>query len=102
MCETCEKIHIEFKNLNFIFAPDEFKFFQNYFRNLNEYHWESINEKSQYDRKIMIPIGHRNFTMLFHVEEVQEIRKLLYNYNKKTKAMELVEFKHLSTTLELN
>ncbi len=102
ICKTCDKIHIEFNNLNFVFAPEEFKFFRNYFKNLNEHHWKKVNEKSQYDRKIMIPIGHRNFTMLFHVEEIQEMRQLLGNYDKKTSSQQLLQFKSLSTVFELN
>ncbi len=102
MCKACDKIHIEFNNLNFVFTPEEFRFFRNYFKNLNEYHWENLNEKSQYDRKIMIPIGHTNFTMLFHAEEIQEMRRLLHNYNKKSKSQKLIQFKNLSAALELN
>jgi hypothetical protein len=76
-CDKCKKIHIEFNNLNFNFAPPEYEFFVDFFRRLNEDFWESVNARSVYKRKIIVPIQHRNFMILMNSREVKEMKVLL-------------------------
>ena len=101
-CDTCKKIHIEFKNLNFIFSNEEFKFFQDYFSKLDPSHWHQKNQGSSYHRKVMVPIGHRNFTTMFHVSEVHEFKKLLKGVGKMTQVPSLLAVDHFAEELILN
>lgn len=75
-CKTCNKIHIEFKNLNFNFEKDEYNQFTHYISHLNGKKWENLNLESQYKRKIVIPIGHRFFRILLNNTELTELKHL--------------------------
>jgi hypothetical protein len=76
-CNKCEKLHIEFNNLNFNFTSSEYEYFVDFFRRLDEDFWESINTRSVYKRKIIVPIQHRNFMILMNSREVKEMKVLL-------------------------
>ena len=77
LCSKCNEIHIEYKNLNFNFSGEEFKNFSNYFIKLQPDEWEFKNRDSFYNRKIIIPIGHKNFNMMLNREELLEFKQLL-------------------------
>lgn len=84
-CTSCNKIHIEYKNLEFLFDDDEYEFFREYFRELDGEYWENINSDSVYRRKIIVPVGHKNIRMLLFNNELEEIKILLFdrgNYQK--------------------
>jgi hypothetical protein len=76
-CPSCNKIHIEYKNLEFLFDHTEYKFFCDYFKNLNGEYWENLNAESIYKRKIIIPIGHKNIRILLFSCELDELKCLL-------------------------
>lgn len=78
-CSTCNKIHIEFKNLNFNFNEKEYLHFANYFQNLDGQYWEYLNRESLYRRKIQVPIGHKNMNILISNTELQELKQLFTN-----------------------
>lgn len=78
-CETCNLIHIEFKNLNFNFSEFQFEHFSDYIQKLNGLEWEGINENSLYNRKIIVPIGHKNFNFMLNNNELIELQELLNN-----------------------
>jgi hypothetical protein len=81
-CDTCNKIHIEFKNFEFLFNQNEYKFFRKYFDEFDGEYWESINSNSVYERKIIVPIGHKNVRMLLSLTELEELKFLLLHRNK--------------------
>ena len=101
-CTTCNKLHIEYKNLNFNFAPEEFEFFKNYFLKLNAEHWENVNKNTFYKRKIMVPIGHRNFTAMFNSEEIHELKFMFRNANRNNKDSEFIGLNQMDSKLSLN
>ena len=75
-CPGCNKIHIEYKNLNFNFNDKEYRDFANYFKGLDGQYWEDINYHTPYRRKIIVPIGHKNVNILLNNTELQELKKL--------------------------
>lgn len=101
-CSECNKIHIEYKNLNFVFEREEFEFFRNYFLELVPEHWEKRNRNSVYNRKILVPIGHKNFTAMFSAEEIHEIKSMMLNMFKGKKEMEFIKLDKLSGKFNLN
>ncbi|MGQ1889748.1 DUF6686 family protein [Thermophagus sp. OGC60D27] len=76
-CNQCNNIHIEYNNLSFSFSPSQFNFFVDFFKNIKANHWEKMNAASPYSRKIIIPVHHRNITLLMNAQEVKEMRVLL-------------------------
>ncbi len=101
-CHTCNKIHIEYKNLNFAFSENEYFFFKDYFLKLKPEKWERINQNTIYKRKIMVPIGHRNFTIMFHSNEIYEIKELFGNHKTKSNYSEMIALNSIEADLSLN
>ncbi len=83
-CPDCDKIHIEFNNLVFNFNEQEYKHFCNYVKALNGQFWEYLNINTHYKRKFFIPLGHKNFTLLFSNSELSELKEL-FNKNRTRK-----------------
>lgn len=82
-CSTCNKIHIEFKNLNFNFNNEEYRYFADYISGLKGEEWEYKNRNSNYRRKIIVQINHRNVRILLNNCELQELKQLFNISNKK-------------------
>ena len=76
-CTCCNKIYIEYKNLNFTFNEKEFDYFSDFIRNLDGILWETKNANSPLRRKIVIPVGHKNLRVLLNNVELQELKSLL-------------------------
>lgn len=81
-CNSCSKIHIEYKNLNFNFTQSQYDYFANYFNKLDADYWEDVNKRSPLKRKIVVPIGHDSLNVLLNRKEIEELRKLLLNKSK--------------------
>ena len=76
-CPFCNMIHVEYKNLNFNFEDKtECEHFAKYFLRLDGEHWEKQNAESCFSRKIIVPIGHKNFHMILNNEELLELKEL--------------------------
>jgi len=76
-CLKCNKIHIEFNNLNFSFSEIEYKSFKEYVLKLNGEKWEAINNDSVFERKIHISILNNSFSIVLHNYELEEFKNLL-------------------------
>lgn len=76
-CESCNKIHIEYKNLYFIFNQEKYKQFADYFLKMDGEYFESRNAKSFLNKKIVIPVGNKNLKVIFDNDELNEIKSLL-------------------------
>lgn len=76
-CGKCNKIHIEFGNLNFNFTEKEFREFAAYIQKMDGKYWECQNAASVFTRKIRIPIGEANFCFLLNSRELQQLKELL-------------------------
>ena len=75
-CSGCNKIHIEYKNLNFNFDDEEYKNFACYFMELDGPYWESVNSHVSFRKKIIVPVGHKNLNMLLNNSELEELKQL--------------------------
>ena len=75
-CSSCNKIHIEYKNLNFNFDEEGFHHLVNYFLNLDGEYWERRNVNNDFRRKILVPINHENFHVLLNNKELLEMKEL--------------------------
>lgn len=101
-CNQCNKIHIEFKNLNFNFTKGEYDYFANYFKKLKGAHWEAMNCDSIYERKIIVPVGHKNINVLLNSEELEELRRLLVDPDKPCKNIPMIKIDHFNLDFVLN
>lgn len=88
-CKNCKAIHIEYKNLNFNFNRDQYDHFRGYIIDLNGEEWEGKNKTSIYKRKIVIPIGHKNFNVLLNKEELAELKELLKEIKNKNEIVKM-------------
>ncbi len=94
-CVSCNKIHIEFNNINFNFNDEEYEHFVDYFKDLDGEFWELVNSNSNYKRKIIVPVGHRNINFLLNNEELDELKELLTHAIIKNKSIKLInKFKY--------
>lgn len=75
-CDSCEAIHIEYKNLSFNFSIHQFDSFADFLSKLDGNKWEIKNKNSSFKRKIIIPTGNRSFNVLLNNEELQELNNL--------------------------
>ena len=100
-CRNHGKFLIEYKNLSYTFDEEEYNFFKNYFLTLDPEKWERINAESFYKRKIHVPIGHRNFTTVFHKQEILELKRLL-GHSSGTHNFEFLGVRNLEMDLSMN
>lgn len=76
-CNSCNLIHLEFKNLNFNFSEKQMDQFTDYIQKLNAKEWEELNKNSPFKRKIVVPISHDSFNFLLNGKELLELQKLV-------------------------
>ena len=73
-CSSCNKIHIEFGNLNFNFSEYQYKIFSEYISNLDGDFYEKHNARSFLTRKIRIPLGSSGFCFLLSGDELKQLK----------------------------
>lgn len=100
-CNKCKSVHIEYKNLNFNFNKQDFEKFIKYFQDIDADFYEEINRNSDFKRKIVLPIGHQNFNILFDKKEWNEFKELLTEKSQNNcldfiKNTEIFEVQHLN------
>jgi hypothetical protein len=100
-CGSCNKIHIEYKNIALNFSNEEYNQFARYFRNLDGQYWEQVNYNSEYKRKIIVPIGHKNLNILLNNNELIELKQLLYN-NKNINTYPIIRSSEINKSFMLN
>lgn len=77
-CSKCNKIHIEFGNMNFDFTESELVEFRNYIERLDGEYWEIKNAHTLFARKIRIPLGVRSsFYFLLNSSELEQLKELI-------------------------
>lgn len=76
-CSCCQKIHIEFNNINFNFTEEQYRNFSEYLNNLDGEYWEEKNRFSVFKRKIRIPLDKSSFCLMLNKEELVGLRQLL-------------------------
>ncbi|WP_430813698.1 DUF6686 family protein [Carboxylicivirga sp. RSCT41] len=86
ICPNCEKIHVEFHNFLFSFTKEEFHYFQQCFARMDGCYYEAINADVVYSRKIIVPIGHKNASMMLNSLELKELQQLLKCQKRKVDA----------------
>ncbi len=95
VCSKCDKLHIEFNNFAFSFKEKEYEYFSECLNRVDGEYYESLNYNSPYSRKIIIPIGHKNVSMLLSKVELREFVQLL-NFDKKVTVGEFLSFKEIN------
>lgn len=88
-CDKCNKIHFEYNNLNFLFTSEQFYSFSDYILELDADYWENKNQHSPHNRKIFVPVGHKNLKLGFHTEEIEELQSLLGSQKENTSVLNL-------------
>lgn len=72
------------------------------FLKLDAAKWEHVNRNTIYKRKVMVPIGHRNFTAMFNAYEISEFKSLFNNISKRNNEFELIKFRKIEAQLSVN
>jgi len=80
-CPRCEKVHVEFQNIFFSFDEKEYEYFCSCFLRMDGDYYEQMNARMKSKRKIIVPIGHRNASMLLNNKELEELQTLLSGNN---------------------
>ncbi|MBS2100447.1 DUF6686 family protein [Carboxylicivirga linearis] len=77
ICNKCDKIHIEFYHFLFSFDEEAYAFFKDNIAQVDGAYYENVNAGLNYRRKIVVPLGHRNVSMLLNQKELNELKLLL-------------------------
>ncbi|MCU4166416.1 DUF6686 family protein [Carboxylicivirga caseinilyticus] len=77
LCSNCDKIHIEFYHFLFSFDEEAYDFFKNNITKIDGNYFENVNSGLHYRRKIIVPLGHRNVSMMLNQKELRELQLLL-------------------------
>ena len=77
ICPSCDKIHVEFHNFLFSFNQEEYNHFKQCFGRMDGQYYEAVNADIVYQRKIIVPIGHKHASMMLNRQELKELQKLL-------------------------
>jgi len=101
-CSNCGAIHVEYKNLNFNFSEEQYQHFAKYINELDGSEWEYKNRNSYYRRKIIIPIGHKNFNVLLNNNELQELKQLFNEKKQKNSVFENFNIMNMNIITYLN
>ncbi len=101
-CSKCNAIHIEYKNLNFNFSESDFEDFVMFFEELDVEECARLNQTTSFRRSIVIPIGHKNFNMLFDKNELYEFKELLLQASVDGVGLELIDNKQLTDIQYIN
>ena len=88
-CLRCNNIQIEYKNLSFSFSHKEYQSFKDYFLTIDGEYWENINKNTHHERKVLIPIGHRNVMIAMNSVEVHELKALFSGKKNGEKRFEI-------------
>lgn len=76
-CKNCNLYHLEFGNLYFNFNEDELQIFRKYLNSIDGDYYHNINQHSTNKRKIMLPTKLKGIHFAMHLEELNELKKLL-------------------------
>lgn len=76
-CSCCQKIHVEFNNINFNFTQEQYREFIKYLRELDGEYWEKKNRNSIFRRKIRIPLDKSTLCLMLNSDELLALRQLL-------------------------
>lgn len=101
-CSACNKIHIEFNNLNFSFTEYEYNYFRNFIKNIDELYWENKNQHTPYTRKIIVPIDHNSVSTIFSCEEIRELRILLRINTADKEQLSPMKLNSITENLHMN
>lgn len=82
ICPSCDKVHVEFNNFLFSFDQREYNHFSNCFLRMDGDYYEQANAAINYSRKSIVPIGHRNASMMLNNKELGELKQLLSGTDK--------------------
>lgn len=92
-CSRCEKIHVEFNNINFNFTEKEYRQFVRYLNELDGSYWEEKNKNSLFRRKIRIPFSGTSLCLMLNSEELSSLRSLLASFVISAKEELLIRFR---------
>ena len=94
-CSHCQKIHIEFNNINLNLAEKEYREFSCHIQNIDGEYWEKSNERSIFNRKIRIPIFNMSICLMLNLEELKELQELLFSSSLSAESYLLMQVKKI-------
>lgn len=82
-CKNCGLYHLEFGNLYFNFTEEELQTFRKYVNSIDGEYYNTRNQHSSNNRKIMLPTKLKGIHLAMHLEELNELKMLLRLYVPK-------------------
>ena len=101
-CQSCDKIHVEYKNFYFSFNEEEYEFFKNFFMKYNYDCDEGYTRNKLCKRRLKVSVGHPNLVALFSHHDLDELKGLLGAYKKHTGTFKLIEPKAINKKFSSN
>jgi len=77
-CKNCNKIFLEFNNLLLKFSNEEFLAFSEYVGKIDGNYWQTKNARTVFNKKIMISVNSQKIHVLLTIEELNELKTLLF------------------------
>lgn len=102
-CSSCNKIHIEFNNLNLNFTDEEFQHFSQYILSIDGIEWTHRNRNLKYNRKIVLQLfNNSSANILLNIAELEEFKSLILNKSITGNSINLINTIDLETPAILN
>ncbi len=86
-CKDCSIYTLIINNLFFEFTSNEFENFKLYIEDIEVEYWEHKNTCGYLKRKIPIPTLQQNLVLLFNRSELEELKLLILNQQKRCQIM---------------
>ena len=81
LCKDCDKYRVQFNNLDFSFNDQEYFCFSEYISGIDLGYFEHHFNDELHDKKIPIPIGHKNLMLVLNSNELKELQ-VLFSHTK--------------------
>jgi hypothetical protein len=78
LCNRCDKYHFEYGNVVLAFSEEHLREFADWVLALDGEHWEEACSDTVYRRKIHVPISGCHLRFALTLEELDEVKKLLW------------------------
>ncbi len=101
-CQSCDKIHVEYKNFYFSFNEEEYDFFKRFFMKFKPDCDEGYTKNKLCERRLKVSIGHPNLVALFNHYEIDELKTLLRGYKKQPVTFKIIAPKFIDKQFSNN
>ncbi|SDR76792.1 hypothetical protein SAMN05216503_0818 [Polaribacter sp. KT25b] len=100
VCYGCKNYALTFNNVYFQFDKNQLLEFRKYIANIDVNYWQNYYASTTKKRKIPVTTLHQNLILIFSLEEIEDLKKLLLL--KKTSDNDFISLEQINYAFILN